>query len=87
VRVGGNVLSTGKSSNSSSSSKAAAGFVSFVSVPLSVVVALVVGGAAPEAGAADIVKRAEVIEVVVAKSVAKNPMREHGGKTESSTVA
>jgi hypothetical protein len=48
---------------------------------------LVVGGAAPEAGAADIVKRAEVIEVVVAKSVAKNPMREHGGKTESSTVA
>jgi hypothetical protein len=64
----GNVLSTGKSSNSSSSSKAAAGFVSFVSVPLSVVVALVVCGAAPEAGAADIVRRGEVVEVAVAKN-------------------
>jgi hypothetical protein len=48
-----NVLSTGKSSNSSSSSNAAAGFVSFVeSALLSVAVALVVGGA-PDAGAAD----------------------------------
>jgi hypothetical protein len=55
--AGGNVLSTGKSSNSSSSSKAAASFVSFVSALLSVVVALVVCGAAPEAGAADIVRR------------------------------
>ncbi len=53
-----NVLSTGKSSNSSSSSNAAAGFVSFVgSAFLSVVVALA-AGAAPEAGAADMVAEA-----------------------------
>lgn len=52
-----NLLSTGKSSNSSSSSRAAAGFVSFVgSAFLSVVVALVAGGA-PEAGAADMLRR------------------------------
>jgi hypothetical protein len=50
-----NVLSTGKSSNSSSSSKAAAGFVSFVgSVLLSAVVAFAVCGAPPEVGAPDI---------------------------------
>jgi hypothetical protein len=55
----GNVLSTGKSSNSSSSSNAAAVFVSFVgSAFLSAVVALT-AGAAPEAGAADMT--AEVI--------------------------
>jgi hypothetical protein len=54
----GNVLSTGKSSNSSSSSNAAAGFASFVaSALLSVVVALAVG-AAPEAGAADMIAEA-----------------------------
>jgi hypothetical protein len=60
-RVGGlragYILSTGKSSNSSSSSKAAVGLVSFVgSAVLSagVVVALAAaGGAAPEAGAPD----------------------------------
>ena len=53
-----NALSTGKSSNSSSSSSAAAGLTSFVGsvVLLSVVVALVVCGAAPDAGAADMVQ-------------------------------
>ena len=70
--AGRNVLSTGKSSNSSSSSKAAAGFVSFVSALLSVVVALVVCGAAPEAGEADIVRRKDVVEV----KVAENPRRQ-----------
>ncbi|KAM3073294.1 hypothetical protein ACMFMG_009004 [Clarireedia jacksonii] len=53
----GAILSTGKSSNSSSSSSVVAGFWSFAASPaadLSLVVALAVG-AAPEAGAADMV--------------------------------
>lgn len=52
-----NVLSTGKSSNSSSSSNAAAGFWSFVGwVFASDVIALVVGGTAPVAGAPDMLR-------------------------------
>jgi len=45
-----NILSTGKSSNSSSSSRAAAGLTSLVASALS---AAFVGGAAPDVGAAD----------------------------------
>ena len=55
-----NALSTGKSSNSSSSSNAAAGLMSFVeSVLLSEVVALVVCGVEPDAGAPDIAESRE----------------------------
>lgn len=53
----GNIPSTGKSSNSSSSSNAVAAFVSFVwSAFLSAAVALA-AGAAPEAGAADMMMK------------------------------
>jgi len=55
ARYRANALSTGKSSNSSSSSNAAAGLTSFDESVLSEVVAFVCG-AAPEAGAADIVE-------------------------------
>ena len=55
-----NILSTGKSSNSSSSSNAAAGFTSFdESALFSDDVALVVG-AAPAFGAADMIKECEM---------------------------
>jgi hypothetical protein len=58
------VLSTGKSSNSSSSSNAAAGLASFVGSAFLSVVAALAAGAAPEAGAADMmVRRYEVREV------------------------
>lgn len=50
----GTVPSTGKSSNSSSSSKAAAGFWSFGGVVAASVDVAFAVGAAPEAGAADI---------------------------------
>ena len=60
-----NVLSTGKSSNSSSSSNAATDLTSFVESVLSEVEALVVCGVELDAGAADIVAIYEICEVSI----------------------